>query len=118
MLNNRGYSLISQGDFERAEALLRESNELLPDEGSNILNLGLVALCLGRPDEAAVLYAQGLQVGLEEQNPEFQFYGLEGLACIAATRGNDRVAARLWGASETLRESINAPLGGSERITR
>jgi tetratricopeptide (TPR) repeat protein len=117
VLNNLGYSFLHQGKPERAEPLLREANELLPSEGSNVLNLGLVAFRLGRAEEAAGFYARGLRIGLDEQNPEYQFYGLEGLACVAAVRGDDRLAARLWGASETLRESINAPLQGCERET-
>ncbi|HEU5213492.1 MAG TPA: tetratricopeptide repeat protein, partial [Gaiellaceae bacterium] len=117
VLNNRGYSLLMQGRPGPAEAILREADGLFPNDGSIVLNLGLAAFQQGRVDEAAAGYIRGLRIGLEGGNPEIQFYGLEGLACVAAARGEHAMAARLWGASETLRESINAPLQGGERLT-
>lgn len=36
-------------------------------------------------------------------------FNLEGLASVAATQGELRRAAQLWGAAEALRESIDVP---------
>ena len=42
-------------------------------------------------------------------------FGLEGLARVVAVQGELSWAARLWGAAETVRETIGAPIAPRER---
>jgi hypothetical protein len=42
-------------------------------------------------------------------------FGLEGLARVVAVRGEVSWAARLWGAVQTLRETVGAPIPPVER---
>jgi predicted ATPase len=117
-LNNRGYAEIILGRYARAERLLRESLELMgyADEvGLAQLNLGLALFRLGRLDESERFFGDALDTGLQAASREAVFYGLEGFANLAAARGDDLRAARLWAASEQLRERLGARLGGAEQ---
>lgn len=58
--NNLAALLLSQGDLEKAEALLREAIQLAPDYANAHNNLGMVFEQQGLWDEAAVCYQAAL----------------------------------------------------------
>src|SRR5438045_7851824 len=63
------------------------------------------------------LYEQGVKVARESGDALTIIPGLEGLAAAVAAQGNHAWAAHLWGAAETLRETIGAPLPPVERTS-
>jgi tetratricopeptide (TPR) repeat protein len=117
ILGNRGYAAIILGDYERAERLLRESVSLLEPDDRNFawhfLNVGLALLRQRRLPEARSAFRQSLEH--PNADTEFVFYALEGLANVAAAEGDDLRAARLWGASELIRERTGAKLARAEQ---
>lgn len=74
------------------------------------MNLGLFTLVVGEHDRSAEHLREMLQLGRATDDKVPIQYGLLGLAYIAAVReGFDR-AARLWGASEAVREAAGVEL--------
>src|SRR6266704_1907336 len=61
------------------------------------------------------LYEEGIAVSRKTGNRQFVAFGLKGLARVVAVQGELSWAARLWGAAETLRETIGAPIPPVER---
>jgi predicted ATPase/class 3 adenylate cyclase len=119
LLNNRGYAALVLGDPAGAEPFLRESLEVLPVDRAwdalVLLNLGLALFGQGRFDEAEDPFRDGLAMGSRDRNRETIFYALEGLANVAAAHGDDLRAARLWSASEEIRERTGAKLARAEQ---
>ena len=119
LVGNRGYTAIITGDYERAERTIREGVELHRRNGSAywfaLLNLGLVLNILGRTDEAEGAFREAGEVALRIAESEAIFFTLEGLAAVFAARERDLVAARLWGASEAVREATGYWLQAAER---
>ena len=120
VLSNRGYSALILDDQETAERLLRESIALCnpddPQTDYTRLNLGLALLGQNDLDEAESELRQALEKGSRAGSREVVFYGLEGLANVAAAHGDDLRAARLWSASEEIRERAGAKLGPAEQV--
>ena len=118
LLGNRAYTALMLGDYERGEAILREcierSRTLGTPPGYPLLNLGLAHVRLRRIDEARTEFREALEEGSREKERELVFYALEGLANVHAASGNDLQAARLWGASEAIREGLGAKLARAE----
>ena len=117
-LNNRGYAELILGRYAAAERRLRDSLQLsgyAEESGSTRLNLGLALFRQGRLDESTRAFADGLDAGVEAASREVVFYGLEGFANLAAAAGDDLRAARLWAASEQLRERLGARLARAEQ---
>jgi predicted ATPase/class 3 adenylate cyclase len=117
-LNNRAYGEIILGRYAAAERLLRESLQLsgyAEEDGIALLNLGLALFRQGRLGESTRAFADALDAGVEAASREVVFYGLEGLANLAAAAGDDLCAARLWAASDQLRERLGARLGRAEQ---
>jgi hypothetical protein len=112
---------MAAGEFERAEALLREAREMSWKVGDLLtasiadLNLGNLALAQNDFDLAE---KQGLKVilGLRERA---EVYGIDGaldiLASVAACRGEIRRAARIWGGVEGYRDVRGVPWPPDER---
>jgi predicted ATPase/DNA-binding CsgD family transcriptional regulator len=73
-----------------------------------LLNLGGAAFFGGDLAEAKRLYEQALRIAYQVDDRIGQFYLLAGLAYIAATEGQARVAAQLLGASDTIRMGAGA----------
>jgi non-specific serine/threonine protein kinase len=67
------------------------------------------------PDQSAALHAEALALRWEVGDRRGIAEGLEGVARLAATRGDAQRAARLLGAAEALRAAIAAPLPERER---
>jgi DNA-binding CsgD family transcriptional regulator len=104
-----------QGDMASGIALKREALALFRKMGS-VSGTAMLLGELGRFDQAAgddehaiVLYQESL-LRYREIGWFFVIHdGLVRLAAIAARRGQVTVAARLWGAAETLRETRRLP---------
>jgi predicted ATPase/DNA-binding CsgD family transcriptional regulator len=106
-----------RGELEAARPLLEDSIVICEKTGLATeavhLVLGLARLLAAEGEVAAArgLYRENLTLLVE-----FNVYkeaiaaGLEGLAALEAGQGAPRRAAWLWGAAETLREAIGAPL--------
>ena len=118
LLNNRAYRELQRGNDAEAERLLRDPLARTPATAGHVLtNLGLAVLRSRGPGLAAPLFAEALEWSTRAGQTEILSYALEGLAGVAATRGDDTTAARLWGASEAIRDSRAAVLGPAERDT-
>ena len=118
-LNQLCDTFLLQGDLERATvvgekavAICREQNHriLLSDA---LCNLGWATLLRGDPGRATTLYAESLELkrGLGDKPllvkltvalPET----LDGLACVAAAKGETERAVRLFGATQALHEQV------------
>jgi predicted ATPase/class 3 adenylate cyclase len=118
ILNNRGYTALLLGDYERGEAILRECLERSQTQGTplgyHLLNLGLAHIRLGRLEEARIEFREALDEGSRDNVRDLVFYALEGLANVHAAARDDLPAARLWGASEAIREATGAKLARAE----
>jgi hypothetical protein len=97
---NTGFAAAITGEYERAEALVRESQELFREVGDRGMaplansRLGFLALSRNDPDRAEELCVEA---------------ALDVLASVAAARGGIRRAARLWGGVAGYREATGAP---------
>jgi predicted ATPase/DNA-binding CsgD family transcriptional regulator len=112
-----GLIRMEQGELQEARLLLEESLALGKQMGVETdtieLRLGLARLLAVQGDvtSARSLYREGLALLFEHNLFKEQIAaGLEGLAIVEVTQNEPRYAARLWGAAETLREAIGAPM--------
>jgi non-specific serine/threonine protein kinase len=117
-LNNLGLVANLQGDSARALGLLKESAALFQGDGDvrnsglALVNLGRVYLDLRDLDRASQTWTESLRLGAQlggTLREESTFQGIEGLAEIAAARGQAQRAARLLGAVTELRRSAAVP---------
>ena len=94
--------------FEQSLGLAQEIGDI--DTLSRIaVNLGFVSLLQGKVEEAVSWFASSLS-GAERTGAKYvTVYGLEGLACVAASHGRSTDAVRLYGAAEKLRKEIRVP---------
>jgi tetratricopeptide (TPR) repeat protein len=94
--------------FEQSLGLAQEIGDI--DTLSRIaVNLGFVSLLQGKVEEAVSWFASSLS-GAERTGAKYvTVYGLEGLACVAASHGRGTDAVRLYGAAEKLRKDIRVP---------
>jgi predicted ATPase len=118
---NLGALAVEQRDYARAEALCRESLALSREVGDlfnvavSLSILGVAAVKQRRDGEAFTLFAESLRLSHELEFRNGIGYGLEGLAAVAATRGDAERAARLLAGAEALREAIGEFLWPSQR---
>jgi predicted ATPase/DNA-binding CsgD family transcriptional regulator len=99
--------------WEHATAHMRAVGER---RGLGIVLFRLATLAAASdPAGSAALHAEALAVRWEVGDRRGIAEGLEGVAKLAAKRGNADRAARLLGAAEGLRESIAAPLPERDR---
>jgi tetratricopeptide (TPR) repeat protein len=109
------------GQYDRAGELYEESLTLYrelnarPDIPASLHNLGYVALALGDAQRAANLFIESLRLHLELLNRHGVTECLAGLAGVAGALGQPRQAARLFGASDALREALDAIMWPAER---
>jgi DNA-binding CsgD family transcriptional regulator/tetratricopeptide (TPR) repeat protein len=105
-----GLVAFAHGDVERAWALHEESLELSRETGNVggttvcLTNLGLMAVGRGDHTRASTLLQENLHLARRADDKVPVQYALFGLAGVAAARGQPTRAARLWGASEAVRE--------------
>ncbi len=120
-LNNLGVVARMQGDLTRAEALHEESLAIRRELGDKrgmvvaLIYQGLVARA--REDHAAAhaWYAEGLASVWALGNLPLIAEALEGIAIAITGIGDTERAARLFGAAETLRDSLGVPLSPDDR---
>ncbi len=116
-LNSLAVPFLLQGDLERAAALAEEAVALSEEAGDRLLLplpltwLGWAALLGGDLERAESLHKESLELsrGLGAHT-HITLTLLEGLACGAGAQGEARKAARLFGATEALREATGFPL--------
>ncbi|WP_277883583.1 LuxR C-terminal-related transcriptional regulator [Arthrobacter sulfonylureivorans] len=75
-----------------------------------LMNIGLATLQLGKSAEAEHHFLEALSIARDLDDRVAQCYLLGGLGCCASRRREPRLAARLFGAMETLREEAGATL--------
>jgi len=118
-LNYLGKVVGAQGDAGAAQSLYAEGLALFRELGNKqgvawVLNdLGNLAETQGRHPAARALHEEGLRLQMEMGDKRGAAAGLRGLAAL--TPPASEKAARLWGAAESLRESIGARLFQSEQ---
>ena len=118
-----GYTEALAGNFERAASCLDESVVLFDELGKTTWTpvahryLGLLALLSGNIDEAESRLRESLMEGREEA-PQFDLpHWIEGLAAVAAAKGDAIRAATLWGATDGLFEGLGlAPLEENRQV--
>jgi non-specific serine/threonine protein kinase len=115
-----GLAAVARGDHERATALHEESLELAREAGDGLaiaLSLGMGAFAsLGRGDyrRARALCEEGLGLSLQPRVMNVTAFHLHASAALASSQGSPARSARLWGAAESVRETIGAALSPVE----
>jgi predicted ATPase/DNA-binding CsgD family transcriptional regulator len=99
--------------LEEALALARELGEASM-VASGLTTLGHAILDDGDPRRAAALLSEGLDLAQGRGNVGGVIDALEGLARVAAAAGQAEAAARLFGATESLRESVGVPFSPAD----
>jgi predicted ATPase/class 3 adenylate cyclase len=124
-LVNLGDTLLLQGDHERATALNEEAVALYREQGYRharleypVDNLGWAALRRGDHERARTLYQESLMLCRELGNKLVAAESLEGLACVAAVRGEVERSARLFGAADALLKAQDISHRPAERALR
>lgn len=110
----RSLNAVFEGDFETLKVVATEGARLSRKVGDLYalhmmnLNLGGAALFSGDSDESKARYSEALRIAYEIDDRIGQFYLLAALAFHATTDGRAKTAARLLGASETIRIGAGA----------
>jgi hypothetical protein len=84
-------------------------------ETGNLLNLGKGALLQGEIPAATAWLTQALTLSQELDYKIMAAETLEAFADLGAREAQSARAARLWGASEVLRETIGSPIPHNDR---
>jgi len=120
-LQKMGLISVIRHDFGRAAALYEESLALARktgDKGGIIIALWLGALAsLGQGDYQKVreLCEEGLDLARHVGNTRAVAFMLHVLAASAGARGLPACSVRLWGAAESLLDTLGTTLGPAER---
>jgi predicted ATPase/class 3 adenylate cyclase len=119
-LNDFGYRALRQGDLHRARNLIEEALGLAQEFGGAAAiarcshSLGDALRASGEGKGAARRYREGLVLAQEAHDMGTATWCLTGLAGLAVEMGRHEAAARLFGAVETLRETVGALGSGYE----
>lgn len=120
-LHNIGVLKYIQKDYAQAEhfhqqslALRRSANDTWGIARS-LENLAWVALEKPEWSQAKEMLTEALGHSWELGDQEHIAYCLEGLCAVAQVSQQEAWAARLWGAAETLRSTIGAPVQDSDK---
>jgi predicted ATPase/class 3 adenylate cyclase len=95
-----------RGDYEAAERVLEETATRARELGfdqqltSTLHSLGDLSLDRRDPDTALHHFAEALEYAVATGSRRVQIYCVAGIGCALLQRGDDRVAARLWGIAE------------------
>ena len=123
-VNNLGDYALTRGDFETARPLFEESLAHLRARGDTanvaraLFNLGASELELGRHDVAGERFREGLALARDAGDREDLAWILEGLAALAAARGQGERAALLLGAADAQLAAMGADHKPYERSLR
>ncbi len=116
-----GKLALVEGDTGSASSLLEECVIRCREMGGpeflaeSLIVLGRVRAIQGNHAVARSLYEESLAMARSVNARVTISLGLEGLAGAVATQGELVWAARLWGAADSLRQAIGAPLSPVER---
>jgi predicted ATPase/DNA-binding CsgD family transcriptional regulator len=116
LLQARALNGFFQGDIETVKAAASEGIRLSREVGDlyslemMLLNAGGAALITGDLDQAKIFYTEGLGIARRIDDRVAEYALLDGLGCVAAGRGEPRLAAQLIGAAETVRTQAGASL--------
>jgi predicted ATPase/class 3 adenylate cyclase len=117
-----GEIALAEGDYRQARCLFEESLALCREDHNTrriayeLRNLGHLARFEGRFVEARAHYQESLTLyGEMDARPGIANL-LDSLARLAGVEGQAKRAARLFGATEALRQPIQAPVPGHERL--
>jgi predicted ATPase/DNA-binding SARP family transcriptional activator/DNA-binding CsgD family transcriptional regulator/predicted negative regulator of RcsB-dependent stress response len=111
VLTHLGDALLFNGDIDRARAVSEEAETMLREQNHRhylvyaLTTLGWVALVQNDAKLGRTSFTEGLKLSQKLGAKEAVLQILEGLACIAATLGEPRRAARLLGAVQALQEA-------------
>ena len=117
-----GQLAISQQDYSRATTLLAESAALYWETGdkNGIIftqyELAMALLIQNDPEWADSLLQSGLSLAYSLKQKQNIAHCLEGLAGVAAARGEAERSARLWGAADAIREASYNPVTPTEQV--
>jgi tetratricopeptide (TPR) repeat protein len=120
VLAEQGNVALKQGDLEAARSFYEERLAISRALGNQVhiaiaLNgLGKVAREQGDTRTARALHVESLEIRRELGDKGGFPWSLEAFALLAAP-GDPESAGRLWGAAESLRESLGLPLPPNER---
>ena len=120
-LQRLGLISVVQRDFGRAAVLYEESLMLARKAGDKVvvtmsLWLGTLAhLGLGNHRLAREIAEEGFDLAWQTGHAHVTALILHVMAASAGSQGRPARSARLWGAAETLRETIGVTLGPAER---
>jgi predicted ATPase/DNA-binding CsgD family transcriptional regulator/transcriptional regulator with XRE-family HTH domain len=118
-----GQLSLNQGDINRARPLLEEALVIRREIGDRwgitwgLYSLGWVEFDLSNYLAAKTLFEECFVLLQELNDMEFMASILEALGGVVSSLGDPIWAAQLWGAAETLREIINAPITPVNRAT-
>jgi non-specific serine/threonine protein kinase len=120
-LANLSTIMLARGDDKRAQTLCEESLAIRKTLGYKggcahaLAILGRIALRQGDHERAIACYNESLTLRQETGEKEGIATVLEGLAAVAGMQGQCASAARLFGAAESLRTLLGAPLPPIDR---
>jgi predicted ATPase/DNA-binding CsgD family transcriptional regulator len=114
LARTKGDYVTAQERYEESLVLSRELGGLM-FTASNLQNLGHVAHHLGDYARAKACFIEGLLIGNESGNTQLVAWGLLGVAGVAASERQPKLAARLFGAGQTMLQSIG---GGLDPVDR
>jgi tetratricopeptide (TPR) repeat protein len=121
LLNNSGEIARIRGDYEAARRLYQEAVDGNRSVGNHtgtaigLLNLGSVAYTQEDYAAAQSFFEQSLAIRRELGGKVNYATCLEGLGEVYAAKGQAERAARLLGASESVREATNSPMSLADR---
>ncbi len=121
-LYNLGQVVLHRGDVATAHALAEDSLGISKEIGSpsgqfrSLALLAKVALRQGDYTAAHALYEESLAIAKEVRDEEAIVACLDGLANVVLVEGEPAWAARLWGAAETLGDTMDHFLPPVERV--
>jgi predicted ATPase/DNA-binding CsgD family transcriptional regulator len=118
LLQARALGGLFEGDLDGVRSaavegarLSREIGDLYSREMMSI-NLGMVALIDRDLASAKPLFTEALQIARQIDDRVAQYWTLDALGCHAASSGQTRLAAQLFGAAERVRTEAGASLVG------
>jgi len=124
LLELHGFIALYEGHYDRAGQLFNDALELFRETGDKwgisrlLCDFGQLLVPQGHYAQAKVLGAEGIALSQELGDRREVAWYLEIFAAAAAAQGESGGAARLWGASDRLLESVASPLLPEAKLLR
>jgi DNA-binding CsgD family transcriptional regulator len=118
LLQARALGGLFEGDLDGVRSAALEGARLSREIGDlyslemMLINLGMVALTERDLAAAKPLFSEALQIARQIDDRVAQYWTLDALGCHAASSGQARLAAQLFGAAETVRTEAGASIVG------